>query len=57
MPRLTNIGPPGKREGVDVLEVHRRERVLERRIVQFARRGLDQPIAEALEIALDLRRR
>ncbi len=52
-PAVDEHRPAGQRERVDVLEIHRGERVLERRVVQLARRGLNQPIAKALEIAAE----
>ena len=40
-----------QREGVDLLQVHRRERVLEHRLVQLRRRRRDEPLPEPIEIA------
>jgi hypothetical protein len=42
--------PPGKREGVDLLEVHRREGILVHGVLEFCRGRYDQPVAEHREI-------
>ncbi len=41
----------GQREGVDLFQVHRRERIFEHGVVQFGRRRCYQPLAQAIEIA------
>jgi hypothetical protein len=41
-------------ERIDVLQVHGRERVLKGRVIQLARGGLDEAIAKALQIPLDV---
>ena len=41
----------GQRERVDVLQVHRRERVLEHGIVQLSRCDGDEPFSEPVEVA------
>jgi hypothetical protein len=46
--------PARQRKGIDLLEVHRRERILVDRLVEFRRCGRDQAISQRGQIARDL---
>ena len=51
IPAIDEHRPAGQRECVDVLQVHRREGVLEHRIVQLGGSHVDEPLAEPVEVA------
>ncbi len=53
MPRLTNIGPPGRAKALMSLRLTGVNEVLEHRVVELLRRLFDEPISQAFQIRRD----